>query len=98
MNEEAPRPAMPWAAFVVAVPLIGLVYVHVPAKSALSAVLYDGFIALCAVAVARAGLRQPPGRRLPWLLVAGAVVSYVSGDLAWYAVWYATGSPPGSAA
>jgi diguanylate cyclase (GGDEF)-like protein len=79
------------------VPVIGVAYVQVPAKSATSVVLYDGFLACCVVAVAAVAARRPHGQRHPWWLVSMALASFVAGDLGWYAIAWVTGAGPAAA-
>jgi hypothetical protein len=54
-----------WLLPLAGVLVAGLPYVHVPAKSLTSAMLYDGFITTCAIAVAAMAARQPAGCRHP---------------------------------
>ncbi len=82
-------------------PLAGAValwwpYTRVSAKSAGSALLYDGFILACALVILLSTRRQPPGSRAAWYLMVGALAAFVGGDLGWYLVVWVAGAPPES--
>ena len=83
-----------WTVPLLAVAVMAAPFVQVPAKSVASAVLSDGVMVLCAVCIGWVAARQPAGTRLPWALVAAAIVLFIAGDLGWYWVVWTTDQPP----
>ena len=86
----------PWSWVLVSVMLVAVPYTRVSADSAASALIYDLFLAACALLVWWVGWQQRRGR-LHWYLAAAAIAVYACGDLAWYSVLWITGEPPASA-